>query len=90
MAASKTTETGVTPASVANIPPLDKSKGLSGAALCRRFSLEKSAISAFERRNGVNSEAFKEWSAAKDPEGLSWYREGEGRKTKYFPVVSFS
>ena len=87
MATVKPAETEVEAASVANIPPLDKSKGLSGAALSERFGMERSSVSAFERRNGVNSEAFKTWSAENDPEGLSWYRGMEGKRPKYYPVV---
>lgn len=83
MATSNHTETEVKAVSGGDIPSPDKSKGLSGAALCRRFGLEKSAISAFERRNGVNSEAFKAWSAKHDRDGVAWVKRGG----KYFPDV---
>ena len=86
MATPKDIPTETKPVSLANDTPLDKSKGLSGADLCRRFGLERSGVSAADRRYKGNPEAFKEWTSQNDPQGLSWYPVGAGKQKKYYPV----
>ena len=82
-----------TPPAVANDDPLDLSKGLSGADLARRFIAandgkgQLNQVARAEGRYGVNSEKFQMWSAKHDPDRLEWKKEGEGKLSKYFPII---
>jgi hypothetical protein len=88
VATAQSIPTKVNPGSEGNTPALDLSRELSRAALSVRLGLKsRSAISNREQEHGVNSDSVKEWIRNQDPDGLSWYKTGDGKQTRYNPII---
>jgi hypothetical protein len=62
----------------------DLSAGLSGKELATRFGYaDASKVCRMAKKPD-----FTEWSKSKDPNGIAWRREGEGKQTRYYPLGS--
>ena len=62
----------------------DLSAGLSGKELATRFGYaDASKVCRMAKKPD-----FTEWSKSKDPNGIVWRREGEGKQTRYCPLGS--
>ena len=60
------------------------SAGLSGKELATRFGYaDASKVCRMAKKPD-----FTEWSKSKDPNGIAWRREGEGKQTRYCPLGS--
>jgi hypothetical protein len=60
----------------------DLSGGLSGKELATRFRYaDASKVCRMAKKPD-----FTEWAKSKDPNGIAWRREGEGKQTRYYPL----
>lgn len=65
---------------------IDVSPDLSGGLSQRRLAVRLGCNHKTIQSRGKTPDKFQEWSRQKDPDGLAWYREGKGQRTKYYPV----